>query len=338
MVVLVACATAARHTFDEAVELARAGRVDLDVVEAFKDYSTYYYKTRGRTPTTVAHANGFIVPALIDYFHKSNDYGLLEEAVIRAQTVLADFPQDATALQNLDTAVKLLFGKRRGGSTRGAGVDWDFIEIGTSDYETLNMDSSRVTQRGLSVEPVTYYYKKLQKTRLHQTLQAAVIDDRQAKNLSVFYIDPDILREHPEWPEWVRGVNKMSEVHHTAEGFLRSQNMDPGRCMRNESVRAMPMYDLLASHGACRIGFLKIDTEGMDCPLTLAYLRFLLEQGAECHADAIQIELNENTPRRSQEVVLRYLTLFGYTKAQLQQADVKLFYVAEHDRRRLVTA
>jgi hypothetical protein len=165
---------------------------------------------------------------------------LLEEAVILSQELLSMIPQERIALANLKVAQRNLLARCRKDSLRApsnGSLDFDFIEIGTSDYDTLALQPGADTKRGVSVEPVSLYFDKLPDRSNLTRIQAAVVDKYrrgEQRSTRMHFVSPALLAEHPSWPEWVRGCNSAGKPHPAAASFLIAQGFDPKRYMATQ--------------------------------------------------------------------------------------------------------
>jgi hypothetical protein len=93
---------------------------------------------------------------------------------------------------------------------------YDFIEIGTSDFDTLIERADDQTV-GLSIEPIFAYLDRLPCPKRCAKLNAAISDhDGEAV---VFFIAPEKIAELG-LPEWFKGCNSVGKPHQTVASFL----------------------------------------------------------------------------------------------------------------------
>jgi hypothetical protein len=85
---------------------------------------------------------------------------------------------------------------------------YNFIEIGTSDFDTLIENCSN--ECGLSVEPIKYYIDRLPDKPNVKKLQVAISD--VDGYMDVYYISDDKIIEY-NLPWWVRGSNSVNRPH-----------------------------------------------------------------------------------------------------------------------------
>ena len=71
-------------------------------------------------------------------------------------------------------------------------MDIDFIEIGTSNFDTL-LQKSTEGQTGFSVEPLKYYLNKLPNKSGIAKVNAAITSNRTSNLVKMFYIPEEII-------------------------------------------------------------------------------------------------------------------------------------------------
>jgi hypothetical protein len=145
--------------------------------------------------------------------------------------------------------------------------DLDFIEIGTSDFDTL-VQNCPEDARGIVIEPIKYYLDKLPNKPNITKLQLAVsFDDSESEGL-VYYVHPDQIIKH-NLPDWLRGCNKINDYH------LQHILLNIAHLVTKESVSFQSIGKILKDHDVRKIGILKIDTEGADCFILLGFFHYL---------------------------------------------------------------
>ena len=88
-------------------------------------------------------------------------------------------------------------------------IDLDFLEIGTSDVDTLIQECDDNTV-GISVEPIKYYIDKLPNKKNVIKVNSAITGDNVPKNtkIKIFYIPFDIIINE-NLPIYLRGCNSI---------------------------------------------------------------------------------------------------------------------------------
>jgi len=135
---------------------------------------------------------------------------------------------------------------------------YDFIEIGTSDFDTL-IETSNDDTVGISVEPIKYYINRLPNKLNVIKVQAAL--STTDGEVNVYYID-DWKIEENNLPWWVRGSNSINNPHPFAIKEMGEELYNS--LVTIEKVPTISWKTLIDTYGVESIGYLKIDTEGHD--------------------------------------------------------------------------
>jgi FkbM family methyltransferase len=138
---------------------------------------------------------------------------------------------------------------------------YDFIEIGTSDFETL-IDTATDDMYGLSIEPIQYYLDRLPVKQNVKKINCAVSNNNGW--IDINYIHPDTLQQY-NLPDYLRGCNSIGKVHPTAQMIVRNNNLDESAIFRKDRIRVIDFETLCKEHDVEGIRYLKVDTEGHDC-------------------------------------------------------------------------
>ena len=147
-------------------------------------------------------------------------------------------------------------------------VDYEFIEIGTSNFDTLIQNADDTT-KGISVDAVKYYIDNLPDRSNVNKINVAVSNVNSVVN--VYYIPEQTIEEN-NLPHWFKGCNCIGKYHP-----LHIKHNVSGLC-KIETVQVITTYELFYMNSVRTVGFLKIDTEGHDCIILNAlffYIKFL---------------------------------------------------------------
>jgi hypothetical protein len=175
-------------------------------------------------------------------------------------------------------------------------VDMDFIEIGTSNFNTISQlvahDTAVHTGRGihgLAVEPHNDYLEQLPVvpgvTKVNAAIATAAIpfamalellDDRERKSVVHvgeayvdFYYIPESTIVKENLPTWLRGTNCIGHHHPTHVYFNLT------RFVQIDRVPLLTIEALLTANNVRGIGLLKIDTEGQDAGILYSLYGYL---------------------------------------------------------------
>jgi len=135
----------------------------------------------------------------------------------------------------------------------------DFIEIGTSDFETeIQKNDSKI---GLSVEPVRHYLDKLPNKKGCIKLNVAV--SNYIGNATINYLSEENIDKF-KLPEWVKGCNTINSYHPTVSMKLLEKGIHIKDIITSYSVECKPLVQIMTENNVSGVYYLKIDTEGHD--------------------------------------------------------------------------
>jgi FkbM family methyltransferase len=191
-------------------------------------------------------------------------------------------------------------------ATRKALRHYDFIEIGTSDFNTLIQKADDQTV-GLSVEPMTDYLDRLPDRKRVTKVNAAV--SARSGSIDLYYI-PDAVRKEHGLPSWMKGTNKIGEPHPTVMRYLKKHGL-PESLVHRARVPVLSVSSLMRRYRVGSLDYLKIDTEGHDAVIMGAYLD-LVERRPALRAKTILFESNALTSRNAVAKLTARLEALGY--------------------------
>jgi hypothetical protein len=184
---------------------------------------------------------------------------------------------------------------------------YSFIEIGTSDFDTL-LQTAAEGERGLSIDPLQLYLDRLPTKPLVTKVCAAI--SNTCGSLDIFYIEPTTITRLA-LPYWMRGCNSVGKPHATVEKSLKSMGHDPETIIRRQTVSMKNVETLFTEHDVTSVDFLKIDTEGHDCVILNNYIDYC-ETNPSRFASKILFETNDMSSPADQAVVVNRLISNGY--------------------------
>lgn len=135
---------------------------------------------------------------------------------------------------------------------------YDFIEIGTSNFDTLIEKADRTTQ-GISIEPLDFYLRDLPESEGCKKINAA-ISDREGEVI-VYYPFPEKLAQY-HLPPLLKGCNSIGQVHPTVIRHIEKNNLDLCEVVGSSTVSMLRLTTICAQYDVTGIYFLKVDTEG----------------------------------------------------------------------------
>ena len=137
---------------------------------------------------------------------------------------------------------------------------FDFVEIGTSDFNAL-IQKADGTTRGLSVEALKVYQDKLPNPVGVKKVNAAIVGNSSIDHLDFYYVHPSDIEKH-ELPAFLRGCNQVFQPHRLAVQELAKRGLP--HLMRHDRVPALTFDGLAKQEGITSIGMLKLDAEGQE--------------------------------------------------------------------------
>ena len=137
-------------------------------------------------------------------------------------------------------------------------MKYDFIEIGTSDFDTLIQ--STVGEVGLSIDPLQLYLDKLPDNPHVIKVNAALSD--VIGNCDVFWVDPNHITEYNlSW--YLKGCNTINKPHPVTLKELKEKNLE--HLMNRKEVNVIDWKTLVRMYDIKSVDLLKLDCEGHDC-------------------------------------------------------------------------
>jgi len=185
-------------------------------------------------------------------------------------------------------------------------MHYDFIEIGTGDFET-EVQSCDENARGICVEPLKYYLDKLPRKPNVTYVNAAISDC--AGFISCFYI-PEHLIEEYKLPWWLRGCSSIGNYHPTAKRIVTENKLNPNYVFKNVVVPLISVNELFKTYDVTSIKNLKIDTEGHDCIILRSVINCI--QVNKIQIEQIKFESNVLSNAGEVDSVIMSLQKLGY--------------------------
>lgn len=144
----------------------------------------------------------------------------------------------------------------------------DFIEIGTSDFDTI-IQKCPEDSVGFTIEPIEYYLNKLP-NKPNVTKIQALISNEVGVDV-IHYIDPEDIKKF-NLPWEVKGMNTIGNPHPGYEVFNIPQIKQYNIEIKKTTLPKTTLFNLLKSKNITSVGYLKIDTEGHDCYILNQFL------------------------------------------------------------------
>lgn len=140
-------------------------------------------------------------------------------------------------------------------------MHFTFVEVGTSDFETLIQECKDCTEQGISVEPIRTYLDRLPNKPNVRKVNVALSDTNGSAKF--FHIPPEII-EKQGFPLWMKGCNSIHVPHPTVYNTLKHWNYNPMDFIVSQIVPIWTPEKLIETYSITSVGFLKLDCEGHD--------------------------------------------------------------------------
>lgn len=196
---------------------------------------------------------------------------------------------------------------------------YNYIEIGTSDFDTLVQIYPEGTM-GLSIEPIKTYLDRLPDKSGNTKLNAAITD--QDCQLSVFYVKPEDI-EANGLPEWVKGCNSVGAPHPSVVRELTERNLM--HLYTQDTIDGISFPSLINECKIDGVDYLKVDTEGHDAVILRSMLKTSLRP--------TKVRFEANALYKEQEIldIISEMSDGGYKLVQRTRDDVVMRLKQEID-------
>jgi len=135
----------------------------------------------------------------------------------------------------------------------------DYIEIGTSDFETeIQLPDEKC---GISIEPVKYYFDRLPDKKGCIKLNLGVSNCNSST--VVYYLSEDTIKKY-DFPEYVRGCNSIHSPHQTVRQLCNEKGLDVEAVSEKYPIDIVTLHTVISQHNVHGMYLLKVDTEGHD--------------------------------------------------------------------------
>ena len=186
-------------------------------------------------------------------------------------------------------------------------MKYDFIEIGTSNFDTL-IQTAIDTAIGLSIEPIKHYLDCLPNKPKVKKLNVAVSRDNTHGVLDVYYVPEDVIVAKG-LPDWLKGCNSIGDYH------FQHKKLNVTDLVVKQSVLMVPIADIFIEHDVTELYYLKIDTEGSDSEIMLHLYDYLKTEPSTKYPKKILFESNELSDMNQVDLVKSKFAELGYKVA-----------------------
>ena len=183
----------------------------------------------------------------------------------------------------------------------------DFLEIGTSDFDTL-IEKANNNTVGISIEPLKIYLDKLPNKNNCKKINCAISNTEGF--IDIYYVHPEKITEL-SLPFWVKGCNSVNKYHPTVISHLNEMDLDYRSIISKDTVEVKQIRSILEENNICTIDTLKLDTEGHDSTILNNYLDYCKDHPSLL-ANTIIFETNSLTAKEVINADIDRLLDLGY--------------------------
>lgn len=194
-------------------------------------------------------------------------------------------------------------------------IDYDFVEIGTSDFDTL-IETADDNTKGISVDAVSYYIDKLPDKLNCKKLNVGISNVNST--LDVYYIPEHIIIKY-NLPGCLKGCNTINTYHplHIKWGLTQFCKID--------KVKVITTYELFYQNNVRNVKFLKIDAEGHDVIILNSLFSYIRNLPIIFYPNKISFETNSNSSEIDVDKIIKLYCSIGYTLAERGHDSILVF-------------
>jgi FkbM family methyltransferase len=185
---------------------------------------------------------------------------------------------------------------------------YNFIEIGTSDFNTL-VESCSDEDVGLCIEPIFEYLEKLPSKKNVVKVNCAV--SNSVGEVDIFYVRPEDI-ERLGFGHFARGCNSINEPHPTLLRKFKQKYLD---VVIRKRVPVLSWLELIRLYNIDGVDYLKVDTEGHDAVILRDYFNECVKNEG-LFAKKILFERNALTNHALMDGVIADFVKVGYSGSQ----------------------
>jgi len=192
---------------------------------------------------------------------------------------------------------------------------YQFIEIGTSDFDTELEKNKETTDHSISIEPIKYYLDNLPDVQNRLKLNLAISPNNDFGTGDIYFIPPENI-SMLGLPFWYRGSNSL-------DGFHKFHNDSLKPFVVKEKIQKVPLFYIFEKYLVKNLELLKIDAEGMDCDILINFSVWLKKNNRYPKKIIFEVEI---TPEEKINQTLQIYNALGY-KIMSKSANVILTYL-----------
>lgn len=200
-------------------------------------------------------------------------------------------------------------------------VYYDYIEIGTSDFDT-EIEKATEDTVGLTIEPLKHYLDKLPNKPKCIKINSAI--STYDGHIDMYSIHPDVIEKY-NFPFWVKGLNSINHYHPQALYYVKNLNLNKDEIFSIDKVEVMQFKTLINKYHITGCQYLKVDTEGHDHVILNNYLDLINNYNQNLLADKILFESNFLSDNNEITKLIQRFSKFGYQILHQTPEDTLLY-------------
>jgi len=197
-------------------------------------------------------------------------------------------------------------------------IDYNFIEITTSNYNTL-IEKADNNTKGLFVNAVKCYIDKFPEKSNIKKINIGISDKNT--NLDMYYIPEKVIEENklPNLFKWYNCIGNFHPLHikHNVTHLCKI-----------EKVKIIPCYELFYKNKVKNVKYLKIDTKGNDCIILKSLYNYLNYLPSIFYPQNIVFESKDNENKNDVKEIIILFNSLGY---KLQSDDYQLILLYKNN-------
>jgi len=202
----------------------------------------------------------------------------------------------------------------------------DFIEIGTSDYNTI-LESCSDNQKGISIEPLKFYLDNLPDRSNVTKINAALVSDNTINSVKTYFIAPEDIKKHNlKW--WIKGCNSVDKPHDFHINYplndddfqkwhwgdrtkIQTRNLLKEKLVKTLEIPCFSYNNLMNQYDIDYVDLIKLDTEGQDASLLNSILDYY-QNSTKNFPNTILFETNGHNKLQDSFQIIERLITIGY--------------------------
>jgi len=188
-------------------------------------------------------------------------------------------------------------------------MNYNFIEIGTSNFDTLAEDSRN--SRGLSVEPIQALLSQVKVDSSNNVIKVcAALSETDGHDYIYVVPEADIVKYG--LPQWVLSSSSIGVINPNVARAFREKSLDLSLVGKSQ-IKTISWKTLFEFYSVSFVDYVKVDAEGMDIKI-IEWLFDYLEVSSMEHPTTVKFETREEmTDRAALKSLLERLARLGYS-------------------------